>query len=413
MKNGWTGGQYSLFRWAFGVYLFVHFLQLIPWGVELFSSRGVLPEASASPVLYLFPNILGLWDSPEFVTAFLLIATTLTLFFALGLYDRTAAVGLWYIWACLYGRNPLIANPSIPYVGLLLLAHACLSPSPYGSWAARARAFAGKQWRMSDSIYAVVWMLMAVGYSYSGATKLASPSWMNGRALSYMIDNPLARAGLVSDVLLTLPDALLRLATWGAMAFELGFAPLALVRRLRPWLWGGMLCMHLCLIVAINFADLSIGMVMLHLFTFNPAWVRPAKSLTTETIFYDGHCGLCHRVVRFVLAEDTTGAAFRFASLDSEAFRALLPEEKRALSTDSLIVHTNEGTVLSQSSAVLHILSRLGGVWKLFASLCAKIPLNIRDAVYNRIARIRYRLFRSPADSCPLISEEFKARFSN
>src|SRR5687767_12983990 len=133
MKNGWTGGQYSLFRWAFGVYLFVHFLQLVPWGGELFSSRGVLPDASASPVMYLFPNILALWDSPGFVTMLLWMAVALTLLFAMGLFDRTAAVGLWYIWACLYGRNPLISNPSIPYVGLLLLAHACLSPSPYGS----------------------------------------------------------------------------------------------------------------------------------------------------------------------------------------------------------------------------------------------------------------------------------------
>jgi hypothetical protein len=44
-------------------------------------------------------------------------------------------------------------------------------------------------------------------------------------------------------------------------------------------------------------------MVMLHFFTFDPAWVKPFGA-ETEMIFYDGHCGLCHRAVRFVLAED-------------------------------------------------------------------------------------------------------------
>jgi predicted DCC family thiol-disulfide oxidoreductase YuxK len=266
---------------------------------------------------------------------------------------------------------------------------------------------------MSDSIYTVVWILMAVGYTYSGATKLASPSWLNGKALSYMIDNPLARAGLVSQVLLSLPDVLLRLATWGAMAFELCFAPLALVRRLRPWLWAGMFCMHLCLIVAINFADLSLGMVMLHLFTFNPAWVRTPNSAKTETIFYDGHCGFCNLAVRFVLAEDRTGTTFRFATLKSQAFRDLVSEEWRASSSNSLIVYTSEGAVLSQSSAILHVLRHLGGIWKLIATLSTVIPRIIRDSIYNGVARIRYQLIRLPSNACPLIPNEFRGRFND
>src|SRR5207245_3602172 len=55
-ENGWTGGQYSLFRAVFGLYLFVHFVELVPWGAELFSNRGVLPHAAASPLIHLFPN---------------------------------------------------------------------------------------------------------------------------------------------------------------------------------------------------------------------------------------------------------------------------------------------------------------------------------------------------------------------
>ena len=54
MRNGWTGGQYSLFRVIFGAYLLVHFAQLIPWGTETFSNAGVLADGSASPLLHAF-----------------------------------------------------------------------------------------------------------------------------------------------------------------------------------------------------------------------------------------------------------------------------------------------------------------------------------------------------------------------
>ncbi len=64
MRNGWTGGQYSLFRVTFGLYLAIHFTHLIPWGAELFSNAGALSESTLSPLARLFPNYLVLFDTP-------------------------------------------------------------------------------------------------------------------------------------------------------------------------------------------------------------------------------------------------------------------------------------------------------------------------------------------------------------
>jgi hypothetical protein len=47
---------------------------------------------------------------------------------------------------------------------------------------------------------------------------------------------------------------------------ELLVAPLALIRRLRPWLWLALTGMHLGLMALIDFADLSLGMLMLTVF---------------------------------------------------------------------------------------------------------------------------------------------------
>jgi hypothetical protein len=122
MKNGWTNGQYSVYRVTLGVYLLQRFLGLLPWGAELFSSTGVLPVGSPSPLMHLFPNIFLLCDYPRFVKLCVSAGAVFSLLFIIGKFDRAMAVLIWYLRACLYGRNPMIGNPSLPFVGWLLLA---------------------------------------------------------------------------------------------------------------------------------------------------------------------------------------------------------------------------------------------------------------------------------------------------
>ena len=409
-ENNWTGGQYSIFRMIVGLYLLVHFVQLIPWGTEMFSNNGVLPDSGASPFIFLFPNMLGVWDSPIVVTALLSFGSLLSIFFAIGYYDRVAALCLWYIWACLFGRNPLIANPSIPYVGWLFLAHAFLPKSPYGSLEAKDRLDPGGGWKMPQEIYAVAWMVMAISYTYSGYTKLISPSWVNGTAFYEVLNNPLARPGIVRDLLLELPSVFLKVATWSALSAELLFLPLVFFRKLRPWIWLVLVGMHLGLLTIVSFADLSLGMLMMHFFTFNPGWIPGLKQNAKDKIFYDGNCGLCHGAVRFVLAEDGS-ERFLFAALQSEAFAKAVSENNRSKLPDSIVIVCEDGKLLMRSEAILYIMKRLGGLWRLIAAVFALIPRLLRDFVYDKVAEIRYRLFPKPPDLCPLMPVNLRSRF--
>jgi predicted DCC family thiol-disulfide oxidoreductase YuxK len=251
---------------------------------------------------------------------------------------------------------------------------------------------------------------MALGYSYSGITKLGSRSWADGTAIYYVLENPLARPGIVRDLLVSLPDPLLRAATWGALGLELLFVPLALFRRLRPLLWSALLAMHLVLLVLIDCTDLSLGMIVLHLFTFDPAWIPARPPRQPETLYYDGGCGLCHRAVRFALAEDRA-AGLRFAPLQGEAFRAAVPPERRGLLPDSLVLSTEDGALLIRSAAVVRMLLRFGGVWRILGLLLRAVPTATRDAAYDLVARLRHRLFTPPAEACPLIPERLRDRF--
>lgn len=128
-------------------------------------------------------------------------------------------------------------------------------------------------------------------------------------------------------------------------------------------------------------------------------------------VFYDGACGLCHRTVRFAIARDRDGSRFRFAALGGETFRRLVPEPARAGLPDSIVVLTPDGSLLTRSGAVVHILERIGGSWRLPAGLLGLVPRGIRDLGYDGIARVRYRLFSKPTDACPVTPPELRARF--
>jgi predicted DCC family thiol-disulfide oxidoreductase YuxK len=138
-----------------------------------------------------------------------------------------------------------------------------------------------------------------------------------------------------------------------------------------------------------------------------------AASAQTERIFYDGHCGLCHWAVKFVIARDPHGRFFRYAPLQGTTFAALVSAERRAGLPDSVAVLTDDGRLLVRSDAFIHILRRLGGFWRVIGTFISVIPRVIRDGVYNFIARVRYRIFGRRPEVCPVTPAELRARFDD
>lgn len=128
-------------------------------------------------------------------------------------------------------------------------------------------------------------------------------------------------------------------------------------------------------------------------------------------MFYDGHCGLCHRAVRFVLARDPDGKAFRFAPLGGPTFAALVPQAARERLPDSLVVLTVSGELRLRSDAVLFIGDRLGGLWRILARSAGLIPQRLRDDWYDFVAQRRRRWFRASSDVCPVVDDALRRRF--
>lgn len=130
-----------------------------------------------------------------------------------------------------------------------------------------------------------------------------------------------------------------------------------------------------------------------------------------DILFYDGHCGLCHRSVKFVLRHDRDGDEFMFAPLQGSTFVERIPPGPRAALPDSLVVLTSKDELFVRSDAFLHICRRLGGPWRVVATILAIVPRMARDAAYNLVARTRYRIFGRKDELCPVIPASLRGRF--
>jgi predicted DCC family thiol-disulfide oxidoreductase YuxK len=131
-------------------------------------------------------------------------------------------------------------------------------------------------------------------------------------------------------------------------------------------------------------------------------------------ILYDGVCGLCNRLVQFILRHDQN-AVFRFASLQSAFAEQVLTRHganPTHLDTFYVVVNYDEADemLLARSAAVVYVLKRLGGIWRVAALLFNFVPRPLRDWVYGIVAKNRYRIF-GRFDSCPLPSAETRDKF--
>lgn len=106
-------------------------------------------------------------------------------------------------------------------------------------------------------------------------------------------------------------------------------------------------------------------------------------------VFFDGICHLCNGFVDAVISRDKA-RVLHFAPLQGSTAKELLPAEDRA-KLDTVIFY-EDGKIYHRSAAILKILTKLGGPYKLFG-LGWIIPSFLRDVLYNWIAKNRYAWF--------------------
>ena len=125
-------------------------------------------------------------------------------------------------------------------------------------------------------------------------------------------------------------------------------------------------------------------------------------------IMFDGHCVLCSRWARFVLRHDRRGI-YRLLPAQSPLGHALYVHyglDPKNYETNVLI---ENGVAWFKSEGSIRMAELLGFPWSL-ARVLRIVPLRLRDAAYNLIARNRFRLF-GRRDTCYLLEPGHEDRF--
>lgn len=125
-------------------------------------------------------------------------------------------------------------------------------------------------------------------------------------------------------------------------------------------------------------------------------------------VLVDGVCHFCQGLTKWIIKRDPEGK-YHFASLQSDVAKELLV--KGNLSTDSMdtFVLIENGKYYTRSTAALRLAKGLKFPYPLLYVFII-VPKFIRNAIYNWVARNRYRWFGKD-EACMLPTPEIKDRF--
>ena len=127
-------------------------------------------------------------------------------------------------------------------------------------------------------------------------------------------------------------------------------------------------------------------------------------------IFFDGLCNLCNGAVQFTIERDPKNI-FQFASLQSGFAKLELQNFEVDLAQMNSFILLENGKLYQQSTAALRVAKKLNGLWPLLYAFII-VPPFIRNAVYNYIAKNRYKWF-GKKESCWVPTPDLKSRFYN
>lgn len=114
---------------------------------------------------------------------------------------------------------------------------------------------------------------------------------------------------------------------------------------------------------------------------------NPAKD---NVIFFDGYCVLCSGTVALLIKIDKK-RIFQYSSLQGSYAQEAL--NLNNIKSGASVIFLSRGRSYKKAEAVIHILKKLGSIYKFLGFLLNLLPLFILDQIYHLIAANRYRLF--------------------
>lgn len=108
-------------------------------------------------------------------------------------------------------------------------------------------------------------------------------------------------------------------------------------------------------------------------------------------VLFDGICNLCDGTVQWIIRHDKQ-KKFKFIALQSEVGKQLINKLNISYNERNSVIYINSQGYFTRSTAILEILYNMdNGMSKLY--FLRFIPIQIRNGVYDLIAKTRYKVF--------------------
>ncbi|HEA23372.1 hypothetical protein LCGC14_1834340 [marine sediment metagenome] len=128
-----------------------------------------------------------------------------------------------------------------------------------------------------------------------------------------------------------------------------------------------------------------------------------------KIILFDGVCNLCNGAIQFIIKHDSKDV-FRYAALQSDIGKKLVGERNiHTQKIDSIILIEPGIVYYDKSDAALQIGKSLNG-YGTISSILYWIPSNLRNIVYDFIARNRYKWY-GKKEQCMIPTPELRSKF--
>lgn len=128
-----------------------------------------------------------------------------------------------------------------------------------------------------------------------------------------------------------------------------------------------------------------------------------------KIILFDGVCNLCDNAVQYVIKHDKKDV-FRFVALQSDLGKKILNYLNVDTSKmDSIILYEPGIAYFYKSDAALEIVKDLN-VFLKWSIIFKIIPSNLRNPIYDYVARNRYKWY-GKKDACMIPTPELKVKF--
>lgn len=365
-----TKYQFRVYRCLAGLGL-AFFWGQAAWSFEFSAPfwADFFPAVEWKSLISFFPNILSLGPLE---VPLAIVAMLSSLLVAFGVARKFFASLVLYALACVH-HSELMALSPLSLIMSVICIQLMLTPEHES-----AKGWRLKRWHSLAASVLLLFHLVLVVNPFVLPTRL------------------------LSDVSL----AVSHLPLWLHAIFSLSFLMLAH----KPWRWAFWF-VQLVMVASFIFIgmDLSSFLLLLSLLTLaiDPQWLLPNEA-PELIVFYDGNCGLCHGLVRFLLDIDKAGAT-KFAPLQESFAHKKLEAYPELLNDFETVVVLNNGVLTTKSQAVFEIFRYLGGPWALLSFL-RLLPSSLTNYFYAFIAQRRYKIF-GRYETCPLPSSEDRERF--